>query len=595
MTGWRHGSGQGRRSAGTAGSCPETEEVESHLLLQELPWLGELKPRRDSLNDPFARRLRRQNATKSDEGMNETALSIGRHDLTEDEARAAALAMIPAAAVPLTLSALENHLAAAADLLRGSIDQADFKAYIFPLLFFKRISDVYLEEYGQALADSGGDHEFASFAENHRFAIPEGCLWDDVRVRTENVGQALVTAFRAIENANPDTLYGIFGNAAWTNKQKLPDSKINDLIEHFSAKPLTTSSVPPDVFGQAYEYLIKRFADASNKKAGEYYTPRSVVRLLVNILNPQEGETVYDPACGTGGMLIEVIDHVKTAGGRPQLLWGKLYGQEKVLATSGIARMNLLLHGVEDFNIIRGDTLRDPAFFNSDRLATFNCVIANPPFSLKNWGDEAWASDRWGRNTLGGLPPKGYADWAWVQHMLASASVPTGRVAVVLPQGALFRQGAEGRIREYILRQDKVEAVIGLAPNLFYGTGLAACVLILRQQKQSDTENKVLFVNGESLFRKGRNQNTLENEHAQMLLDAYQQFADQPGLAQVADLSAVEANGFNLNIPLYISHAETDDGLTLEQALAELEAAQHVAAETRSTLEAELSKWGMSA
>ncbi|MEC5181243.1 type I restriction-modification system subunit M [Arthrobacter sp. CG_A4] len=515
--------------------------------------------------------------------------------MTEDEARAAALAMIPSTADPLTLSMLENHLAAAADLLRGSIDQADFKAYIFPLLFFKRISDVYLEEYGHALADSGGDHEFASFAENHRFAIPHDCLWDDVRARTENVGQALVTAFRAIENANPDTLYGIFGNAAWTNKQKLPDSRLNDLIEHFSAKPLTNESVSPDVFGQAYEYLIKRFADASNRKAGEYYTPRSVVRLLVNILDPHEGETVYDPACGTGGMLIEVIQHVKAAGGRPQLLWGKLYGQEKVLATSGIARMNLLLHGVEDFRVVRGDTLRDPAFFNRDRLATFDCVIANPPFSLKSWGDEAWASDRWGRNAMGGLPPKGYADWAWVQHMLASATNKTGRVAVVLPQGALFRQGSEGRIREFILRQDKVEAVIGLAPNLFYGTGLAACVLILRQQKPAAHSGKVLFVNGESLFRKGRNQNTLEDEHTERLLEIYQKFADQPGLAQLVDLAAIETKGFNLNISLYVAPVQMNDGLTLEQALSQLEIAQKSAAQTRAALGAELATWGLNA
>src|SRR3954447_11935917 len=302
------------------------------------------------------------------------------------------MALIPKVDAPLTLSDLENHLAAAADLLRGAIDQSDFKAFIFPLMFFKRISDVYLEEYGYALADSGGDHEFAAFAENHRFAIPEDCLWDDVRSRTENVGQALVTAFRSIERANPDTLYGIFGNAPWTNKDKLTDFRLLDLIEHFSSKALTNAAVSPDVFGQAYEYLIKRFADQSNKKAGEYYTPRSVVRLLVNILDPREGETVYDPACGTGGMLIEIIEHVKAAGGQPRTLWGKLYGQEKVLATSGIARMNLLLHGVEDFRIVRDDTLRSPAYFDGSQLARFDCVIATPPFSLKNWGDVAWAA-----------------------------------------------------------------------------------------------------------------------------------------------------------------------------------------------------------
>ena len=515
--------------------------------------------------------------------------------MTDEEARVMALSMIPTAAEPLRLNELENYLAAAADLLRGSIDQADFKQYIFPLMFFKRISDVYLEEYGHALADSGGDHEFAAFAENHRFAIPEGCLWEDVRARTENIGQALVTAFREVEKANPDTLYGIFGNAAWTNKDKLSDAKLADLIEHFSTKPLTNASVPPDVFGQAYEYLIKRFADQSNKKAGEYYTPRSVVRMMVNILDPREGESIYDPACGTGGMLIEVIEHVKAAGGQAKTLWGRLYGQEKVLATSGIARMNLLLHGIEDYKVIREDTLRSPAYFDGTHLAQFDCVIANPPFSLKNWGTEQWASDKWGRNQLGGVPPSGYADWAWVQHMFASATPGKGRVAVVLPQGALFRQGAEARIREHFLTADHVEAVIGLAPNLFYGTGLAACIVILRRKKPADRKRKVLLVNAENLFRRGRNQNTLEPDNAEAILAAYRAFADQPGLAHVADLEDIKAHGYNLNIPLYVEPADDGKEVTLEQALADLEAAHAAAVESRAALEEELAKWGLRA
>jgi type I restriction enzyme M protein len=513
--------------------------------------------------------------------------------VTEEEARVIALAMIPASPLPLSLSELEQYLAAAADLLRGSIDQADFKAYIFPLMFFKRISDVYLEEYGHALAESGGDHEFAAFAENHRFAIPDGCLWQDVRERTENIGQALVTGFREIEKANPDTLYGIFGNAPWTNKDKLSDAKLSDLIEHFSTKPLTNAAVSPDVFGQAYEYLIKRFADQSNKKAGEYYTPRPVVRMLVNILDPKEGESVYDPACGTGGMLIEVIEHVKAEGGQPQTLWGKLFGQEKVLATSGIARMNLLLHGIEDFRVVRQDTLRSPAFFEGSHLAQFDCVIANPPFSLKNWGQEHWGTDRWGRNQLGGVPPSGYADWAWVQHMMTSATPGKGRVAVVLPQGALFRRGAEGRIREHFLNADYIDAVIGLAPNLFYGTGLAACILILRRKKPADHKKKVLFVNAENLFKRGRNQNTLEPGHAATILEAYRAFTDQPGLVHVATLADIKAKDYNLSIPLYVEPADDGDEIALEQAVADLEVAHAAAAESRKALETELVKWGL--
>lgn len=493
----------------------------------------------------------------------------------------------------ITLTDLEQYLAKAADLLRGSIDQADFKAYIFPLMFFKRISDVYLEEFAQALEESGGDHEFAAFAENHRFAIPVGHLWDDVRNHTENIGTVLQTAFREIEKGNPETLYGIFGNANWTNKDKLPDRKLADLIEHFSTKTLSNAAVTPDVFGNAYEYLIKRFADQSNKKAGEYYTPRSVVSLLVNILDPQEGESVYDPACGTGGLLIEVIEHVKAAGGSPKTLWGKLFGQEKVLATSAIARMNLLLHGVEDFKIVREDTLRNPAFYTGNDLAQFDCVVANPPFSLKNWGETGWVSDKWGRNKVGGVPPKAYADWAWVQHMLTSARHKTGRVAVVLPQGALFRQGAEARIRTHVLKEDVVDAVIGLAPNLFYGTGLAACVLILRLNQPAEKQSKVLFVDGEQLFKRGRNQNTLEPEHAQQLLEAYQSYGDSDGLAHVATLDEIAGNDYNLNIPLYVAPADTRETLTLADALASLEAAHASAAETRAALEAELAKWGL--
>lgn len=513
--------------------------------------------------------------------------------MTEEEAATIARSLVPTHVDRLTLSALEGYLATAADILRGSIDQADFKAYIFPLMFFKRISDVYLEEFAEGLDESGGDHEFAAFAENHRFAIPQGSLWADVRNHTANIGHALLTAFREIEKANPETLYGIFGNANWTNKDKLPDRKLADLIEHFSTKTLSNAAVAPDVFGNAYEYLIKRFADQSNKKAGEYYTPRSVVGLLVSILDPVEGESVYDPACGTGGMLIEVIEHVKAAGGSPKTLWGKLYGQEKVLATSAIARMNLLLHGVEDFKILREDTLRNPAFYTGNRLAQFDCVVANPPFSLKNWGEGEWSSDRWGRNTLGGVPPKGYADWAWVQHMLTSARPTTGRVAVVLPQGALFRQGAEARIRTHILKSDVVDAVIGLGPNLFYGTGLAACVLILRLGKSTENKGKVLFINGESLYKRGRNQNTFEPKHAQRIIDAYKSFDDIDGLARVVNLDEIAGNNHNLNIPLYVAAADTRQRMSLANAVAQVEATHQTAVETRTALEAALEKWGL--
>ncbi len=457
----------------------------------------------------------------------------------------------------VTQTELEAHLWESANLLRGPIDQADFKSYIFPLLFLKRISDVYDEEFQQALEESKGDIEYAGFAENHRFLIPEGAHWDDIRERTEHVGQAIQEAMHAIEQANPNKLYGIFGDTQWTNKERLPDSLLRDLVDHYSKLPLSNHRVEPDVLGNAYEYLIKKFADLSNKKAGEFYTPRSVVRMLVNLLDPQEGETVYDPACGTGGMLIEVVQHVKENGGRAQLLWGNVFGQEKNLTTAGIARMNLFLHGVEDFEIVRGDTLRNPAFFVGDELATFDCVIANPPFSLKKWGEEIWLGDRFGRG-FAGVPPKKTGDYAWVQHMVKSMAAKTGRLAVVLPQGALFRGGAEQRIRRHLLEEDLVEAVIGLAPNLFYGTGLAACVLMLRQRKSPERQGKVLLVDASRLFERGRNQNTLQDEHRKRIEGLCTSFVDEEGCAYVADLEEIARNGFDLNISRYVTPVDEE-------------------------------------
>lgn len=479
----------------------------------------------------------------------------------------------PNQSVPsLGLSALESHLWEAANILRGPVDAADFKTYIFPLLFFKRISDVYDEEMQQALADSDGDFEYARFPENHRFQIPSGCHWNDVRARTSDLGFALQEAMRCIEQANERTLYGIFGDASWSNKERLSDELLRDLIEHFSRLSLANSTVNSDVLGQAYEYLIKKFADLSNKKAGEFYTPRSVVRLMINLLDPHAGETIYDPACGTGGMLLEAVNHVKDGGGKPELLWGKLFGQEKNLTTSAIARINLFMHGIEDFNIVRGDTLRQPAFFDGDRLATFDCVIANPPFSLERWGEEVWGSDPYGRN-FAGMPPRSSGDYAWVQHMLVSMTPRTGRMAVVLPHGALFRMGVEGKIRRVILERDLLEGVIGLGSNLFYGTGLAAAILIFRVRKTRARQRQVLFVDASRLFRKGRNQNTLEPEHVAQIQAWYQAYRDVPGAARVVTLDDIAANDWNLNIARYVEPVAQTETITVAHALHNLKQA----------------------
>jgi len=383
------------------------------------------------------------------------------------------------------------------------------------------------------------------------------------------VGQALQKAMRGIETANPDTLYGIFGDAAWTNKERLPDALLRDLIEHFSGIALSNKDAQADILGQSYEYLIKKFADLANKKAGEFYTPRAVVRLMIDILDPKEGESIYDPACGTGGMLLEAMHHVRQSNGDDRTLWGRLFGQEKNLTTSAIARMNLFLHGAADFRIVRGDTLRQPAFFTGDDLATFDCVIANPPFSLEKWGDEVWASDPYGRN-FAGMPPAKSGDYAWVQHMIKSMAPVSGRMAVVLPHGALFRMGREGAIRKKILQTDLLEAVIGLGPNLFYGTGLAACVCVFRMRKAGSRRKRVLMIDASREFRAGRAQNELLPEHGSLIYGWYRDYADVEGVARVVTLDEIAANDYNLNIPRYIEPRADQEVVTVEEAMRRL-------------------------
>ncbi len=466
----------------------------------------------------------------------------------------------------VNLTQLESHLWESANILRGPVDAADFKTYIFPLLFFKRICDVWDDEY-QEIIDESGDEQMASFPESHRFQIPDDCHWNDVRSKAANVGTALQRAMREIEKANPDSLYGVFGDAQWSNKDRLSDELLKDLIEHFSMLPLGNSHVSSDLLGDAYEYLIKKFADATNKKAGEFYTPRSVVRLMINMLAPTETDTIYDPACGTGGMLLAALQHVSEMHGDVKRLWGKLYGQEKNLTTSAIARMNLFLHGVEDFQIVRGDTLRNPAFFDGDKLAQFDCVIANPPFSLEKWGEESWINDPFGRN-FAGLPPASSGDFAWVQHMVKSMADVSGRMAVVLPQGALFRKGAEGEIRKKLLELDLIEAVIGLAPNLFYGTGLAACILVLRQRKPAARMGKVMIADASRLFRKGRAQNYLEPAHGTQILHWFQAFADVADAVRIVTQEEIRAEDGTLNISRYVLPPLQDDIPPLPEAIA---------------------------
>ena len=379
----------------------------------------------------------------------------------------------------MTQQELESYLWGAANLLRGVIDPGDYKSIIFPLMFFKRLSDVYDEEYEEAL-QTYGDEESAKFAENHMFQIPDGSHWKDVRKTATNVGQAIRMAMINIEKANPEKLGGIFGDTNWSNKNRLSDRILNDLVEHFSSINLTIKNVPQDEFGNAYEYLIKKFADDSGHSAAEFYTNRTVVRLMTLIVDPQPGESIYDPTCGSGGMLLNARLLVKERGKEYRTL--KLYGQEINIITSAIARMNMFIHGVQDFEIIQGDTLKRPAFLENGRVKQFDICIANPPYSMKKWDKEAWKNDPWGRNIYG-TPPQSAADYAFFQHIICSLKKETGRCAILWPHGILFRD-SEKEIRSKSVENDYIDTIIGLGPNLFYNSPMDSCIVVCRKNKR---------------------------------------------------------------------------------------------------------------
>jgi type I restriction enzyme M protein len=449
----------------------------------------------------------------------------------------------------ITQPQLESYLWGAATLLRGTIDAGDYKQFIFPLLFYKRLCDVFDEETRVALAESDGDAEFAAYPENHRFQIPAQAHWREGRQVARDVGRTLQNALRAIETANPDKLYGIFGDAPWTNKDRLPDALLRDLIEHFSSLHLTLANLPEDELGNGYEYLIKKFADDSGHTAAEFYTNRTLVHLMTEMLEPQPGESIYDPTCGSGGMLLSCIAHLRRLGQEWRNV--RLYGQERNLMTSAIARMNCFLHGVEDFHIERGDTLAAPKFVEGDRLRRFDVVLANPPYSIKQWNRQAFANDSWGRN-LFGTPPQGRADYAFWQHIICSLAPRTGRGAILFPHGVLFRQ-EEADMRAKIIEADLIECVLGLGPNLFYNSPMEACVVICRTAKPRERRGKILFINAVTEVSRERAQSFLSDTHIQRILSAYQAFRDEPGFTRVASREEIRARDGNLSIPLYVS------------------------------------------
>ncbi|MBX2849817.1 MAG: type I restriction-modification system subunit M [Acidiferrobacterales bacterium] len=475
---------------------------------------------------------------------------------------------------------LEKYLWGAATTLRGTIDAGDYKQYIFPLLFFKRICDVYDEEFEAALAESDGDMEYAAFDEHHHFKIPDGAHWNDVREVTVNVGVALQNAMRAIEQANPDTLTGIFGDASWTNKDRLSDAMLINLVEHYSQHKLNLANVPDDKLGNAYEYLIKEFADDSGHTAAEFYTNRTVVKLMTMIMDPQPGESVYDPTCGSGGLLLNCALHLKEEGKEYRTL--KLYGQEINLLTSAIARMNMFMHGIEEFKIIRGNTLSNPGLLENDELKKFNVILANPPYSIKSWDRDTFINDPYGRN-LWGTPPQGCADYAFQQHIHKSLDDKNGRYAILWPHGILFRD-MEADMRRKMIQSDQIEAVIGLGANLFYNSPMEAMILVGNTNKTEDRKQKILFIDGKDDVVDNKGLAYLTHDHIGKLHRAFTDFVDIPHFSSVATLDEIMANDGNMNINFYVAQDYQQDGVGFSEVFNNWEQAGDDLKKTMATL-----------
>ncbi len=485
---------------------------------------------------------------------------------------------------------LEEYVLKAANTLREMAEAADVKSFIFPLLFYKRLSDVWDEEYQEALEIYDNDEDAAKLLENYRFQIPDGCHWSDIRSTSTDIGSKIQKSLREIENVNFERLNGVFGDAQWTNKTILSDEKIINLVEQLSGTKLSRKNIPDDLMGAGFEFLVKDFAQDTGHTAADFYTNRTVIDLVLELTDPQPGETIYDPACGSGGFLLKSALYLKNKGKEHRNL--KLFGQELKVFTTSVARINMLMHGIDEFTLTSGNTIDKPEILDNDEIKQFDVVMSNPEFTVTNWSQAQFINDPYGRNILG-TPPQGNADYAFQQHILKSLNSRGGRSVTVLPHGVLFRD-AEQEMRQNMIKQDLVEAVIGLGKNLFYGSTMECCLIICRKNKPIERKGKVLIIDAKNEIKLDRSEAFLKKEHIDKISKTYKNNIEEEGFSKIVkNDNILDKNKGNLSIQLYVKSITDIDEKSVEDVLYESIKSQRIIQSNFTNLLNELKNIGI--